>query len=154
MYMLTGTFPFLRSLTDSRLTHFWKIRFLNGTRICVCWGFLALAPASCGTAHGWLRRQGLQRLMMDSKTRWQLWNNDPGRDRGNCGPGEIQNSIVWFPIFDGDTVEHKCSWISPVTEQWHEALWYSDITKPAAKWSAEQCGAAAPTACQNHMASD
>lgn len=75
--------------------------------LCDCWGFLVLAPVSCGIAHGWLRRQGPQRLMMDSKTRWQLWNNDPGRDRGNCGLGAIQNTIVWFPIFDGDTVERK-----------------------------------------------
>lgn len=75
--------------------------------LCCRWGFLVLAPVSCGIARGWLRRQGPQRLMMDSKTRWQLWNNDPGRDRGNCGLGAIQNTIVWFPIFDGDTVERK-----------------------------------------------
>lgn len=65
--------------------------------LCGCWGFRVLAPVSCGIACGWHRRQGPQRLMMDSKTHWQLWNNDPGRDQGNSGLEAKQNTIVWFP---------------------------------------------------------
>lgn len=64
------------SLSERLFSLFGKIRLCDEDvtqsipfGLCGLWGFLVLAPVSCGTAHGGLRRQGPQRLMTDSKTR-------------------------------------------------------------------------------------
>lgn len=85
--------------------------------LCGGWGFLVLAPVSCGIAHGWHRRQGPQRLMIDSKTRWQLWNNNPGRDQGNSGLGAIQNPLFDFPsLMETQWKENAAGY-----PQWHSS---------------------------------
>ena len=113
------------------------------------WGFLVLPLVSCGIAHGWHMEAGLSMVddgfkeVLTAAKQWPRW----GSGGEMWARSKKKNIIVWFPITDGDAVERKCSWISPVAKQWHE-LRYSDITKPAAKWSAEQCGAAGPTSCE------
>lgn len=115
--------------------------------LCGRWGFLVLAPASCDTAYGWHRRHGLWRLMMDSKTWWHLSGTMTQEEiREILGSEQYGIVLFDFPALMGVTEERKYSWMSPMAEQCHTALWYSGITKPAAKRSAEQCGAAAPTA--------
>lgn len=89
-----------------RRVHFWKNWILTENKDMIpsmtCgfyshWDFLALSPVSCGIAHGWHRRQGLQRPTMDSKTRWQLRNNDPGRYQGNSGLEKNRKLLFNFP---------------------------------------------------------
>lgn len=125
-------------------TLFWKIRFSWWRRIWYNPFLLAYVATGVSSSRpwypvvfcGWYRRHRAWRLTMYLLTAQEQWP----RDQGISWLGAMQNTIVWFPIFGGDTSERKYSRISPMAQQWCVALWHSDIKQPAEDQSAKQCG--------------